>query len=74
MEAAAAAVEFCRGSGGSARCLTRQLDGAVGHNLVRVHVRLCARARLPDSQGKMLVKLALNNLMAVSDSMVREER
>lgn len=42
---------------------TGQLDGAVGHDLVGVHVRLRAGARLPDAQRKVLVQLALDDLL-----------
>ena len=47
-----------------AKFCARQLIGAVGNDLVRIHIRLRARAGLPDHQRKMLVELARDHLVA----------
>src|SRR5215813_12609271 len=43
---------------------TGQLDCAIRDDLVRVHVRLCAAAGLPDAQWEMIVELALDHFIA----------
>src|SRR5688572_15776983 len=43
------------------------LDRAVGYDFVRVHVRLRAAAGLPDEEGEVLVKLAVDHLIRGSD-------
>ena len=46
----------------AAELAARELDGAVGDDLVDVHVRLGARPRLPDREGEVAVQLALGHL------------
>ena len=45
----------------------QHLDGAVGDHLVGVHVRLGARAGLPDRQREVLVELAVDHLLGGGD-------
>ena len=39
-----------------------EFDGAIGDDLVRVHVGLCAAARLPDVQREVIVELSVGHL------------
>ena len=46
----------------------RELNGAVGDDLVDIHVGLRAAAGLPDAQGKLVVPLARDHLVGGRDN------
>ena len=46
----------------------RELNGAVGDDLVDIHIGLRAAARLPDAQGKLVVPLARDHLVGGLDN------
>jgi hypothetical protein len=47
-----------------------QFDGAVGDDLVDIHVRLRAAAGLPDAERELIGKLARDDLVRCSDNQV----
>ncbi len=49
-------------------------NGAVGDHLVRIHVRLRARARLPDDEREMIVEMAVDHLLRGFDDHLAELR
>jgi len=53
-----------------AKLSTKNLDGTVGDDLVRVHVGLSARASLPDDKREMVVQLALDDFVSSLDDSV----
>jgi hypothetical protein len=50
----------------------RKLDRTIGDDLIHVHVRLRAAARLPDSQGKLVIQLAGNDFIGGLSDQLRE--
>ncbi len=50
----------------------QHLDGAVRDDLVRIHVRLRARARLPDGEREMRVELAVDHFLRGSDDLLAD--
>ena len=57
-----------------AHLAAQHLDGAVRDHLVGVHVRLGARAGLPDDQREMVVELAVDHLLRRLDDGLAELR
>ena len=41
----------------------KDFDGAVGDDLIGVHVGLGAGAGLPDNEGEMIIKLAVDDVI-----------
>ena len=50
-----------------AETAAQHLDGAVGDDLIGVHIGLGAGAGLPDGQGKVIVELAVDHFLGGSD-------
>lgn len=50
-----------------AKLATQDLNGTVGDHLIRVHVRLGARACLPDDEREVIIELPSDDLISSLD-------
>ena len=56
--------------GFTAQFTAQQFDGSVGNNLVRVHIGLRARTRLPHNQREMVVQLVIGDFGRGGDNSI----
>ena len=50
------------------KCTPKNLDGSIGNNFIRVHVRLGSGSSLPDDQWEMIIEFSLNQLVSCFDN------